>query len=50
MRKMSAVVTVSMLMLAPAVSVRADPEGTYPNANYSVFLQAIAGDDIVMDS
>lgn len=50
MRKLSAVVTVSILMLAPAVSARADPEGTYPNANYSVFLQAIAGDDIVMDS
>lgn len=50
MMKLPAVVTVSFLVLAPAVSARAEPEDTYPNANYSVFLQAIAGDGIVMDS
>lgn len=42
-------ITVSLLMLAPAVPAYADSDYVDPGANYSVFLQAIAGDGIVMD-
>ncbi|WP_418888626.1 DUF732 domain-containing protein [Mycolicibacterium neoaurum] len=50
MGKLAAMLTVSMVMIAPPVSARADTEDSYPGANYSVFLQALAGDGIEIDS
>lgn len=41
---------VSLLMTAPVVLARAAPDNVDSGANYSVFLQAIAGDGIVMDN
>lgn len=48
MRTLAASV-VSLLIVAPAVPAHADPDYVDPGANYSVFLQAIAGDGIVME-
>lgn len=45
-----AVTAVSLSMLTPAAPAYAEPDYIDPGANYSVFLQAIAGDGIVMDS
>lgn len=42
--------TFSLSMLASTVPAHAEPDSVDPSANYSVFLQAIAGDGIVMDS
>jgi hypothetical protein len=50
MWKMLAVTAVSPFMIAPAAPTYADSDNIDPGANYSVFLQAIAGDGIVMDS
>lgn len=38
------------LLISTGVPAHAAPDTVDPNANYSVFLQAIAGDGIVMDS
>ncbi|MDF3339469.1 DUF732 domain-containing protein [Mycolicibacterium septicum] len=50
MLRMLVVSTFSLLMLASVVPAHAEPGSVDPGANYSVFLQAIAGDGIVMDS
>lgn len=48
MWRMLAIIGLSLLTIdAPA---SAEPGSVDPGANYSVFLQAIAGDGIVMDS
>ena len=48
-----AMIAVSLLLIAPGVPANADPDNAdadaYADANYSVFLQAIAADGIVMD-
>jgi hypothetical protein len=44
-----AVTSVSLMLVAPAVQAHAEPDYVDPGANFSVFLQAIAGDGIVMD-
>ena len=48
--KMLAVGIVSLAMITPGATANAEPESVDPGANYSVFLQAIAGDGIVMES
>lgn len=51
MMRMLAVTFVSLsLLISPGVPADAAPDTVDPNANYSVFLQAIAGDGIRMDS
>lgn len=42
--------TASLLVSTPVALAHATPDYVDPGANYSVFLQAIAGDGIVMDN
>lgn len=50
MWKMLAVTAVSLSLITTAAPAYADSDNIDPGANYSVFLQAIAGDGIVMNS
>ncbi|MGV0739778.1 DUF732 domain-containing protein [Mycobacterium syngnathidarum] len=44
-----AAIAVSSLMMAHAAPAHANPGYVDPDANHSVFLQAVAGDGIVID-
>lgn len=50
MRTLAATFVSLSLLISPGVPAHAAPDTVDPNANYSVFLQAIAGDGIRMDS
>jgi uncharacterized protein DUF732 len=49
MRRKLAAIAVLPMMTTLAVPAQADPENVSADANYAVFLQAIAGDGIVMN-
>ncbi len=49
MWRTAAAAAVSLSIVTPGVPAHAAPDNADPSANYSAFLQAIAGDGIVMN-